>query len=125
MKTTTGQGHLFPDTPRRDDDFAINARCRVRTCGGYRVVSVSGIVLAHYAVGDRMGEAYATQTRFPGTSLQLRFEVKPAPKRSSAFPGPRMAQPRQKGGKPDIRAGGRSGGLDSDGPVQKRRMKRK
>jgi hypothetical protein len=58
------------------------------------------------ALASLCGDLNATQTRFPGTSLQLRFEVKPAPKRSPAFPGPRMAQPRRKGGKPDISDGG-------------------
>ncbi|MBK8979584.1 MAG: helix-turn-helix domain-containing protein [Planctomycetes bacterium] len=38
---------------------AINDRCRIETRDGHRVVSVSGLTLAHYAVGDRMAEAYA------------------------------------------------------------------
>jgi prepilin-type processing-associated H-X9-DG protein len=60
MNRTSRQGQLFPDGPRREDDtLFVNERCRLRTCGGYRVVSVSGLVLAHYAVGDRLGEAYA------------------------------------------------------------------
>lgn len=37
----------------------INARCRVQEREGYRVVSVSGLPLAHFAAGDRAGEAYA------------------------------------------------------------------
>ena len=37
----------------------INARCRLETRDGYRVVSVCGVVLAHYPVGDRMSEALA------------------------------------------------------------------
>ena len=37
----------------------INERCLVRTQDGYCVVLVSGIVLAQYAVTDRMTEAYA------------------------------------------------------------------
>ncbi|MDO8543797.1 MAG: hypothetical protein Q7S40_25425 [Opitutaceae bacterium] len=31
----------------------------LRTAGGRRMVIVSGIVLAHYAVGDRIAEAHA------------------------------------------------------------------
>ena len=38
---------------------AINGRCRIETRGGYRVVSVSGLSLAHYTAGDRMSEAHA------------------------------------------------------------------
>jgi transposase len=37
----------------------INDRCLVRTQDGHRVVIVSGVVLAHYALGDRMAEAHA------------------------------------------------------------------
>lgn len=37
----------------------INARCRIQEREGYRVVSVSGLALAHFAAGDRAGEAYA------------------------------------------------------------------
>src|SRR5438034_6295734 len=37
----------------------INERCLVRTQDGYRVVSVSGVVLAQYAVSDHMAEAHA------------------------------------------------------------------
>ena len=37
----------------------INERCRMQTVGGYRVVTGCGVPVAHYAVGDRMGEAHA------------------------------------------------------------------
>jgi len=37
----------------------INSRCRIQEHEGYRVVSVSGLPLAHFAAGDRAGEAYA------------------------------------------------------------------
>jgi len=37
----------------------INDRCLFRTQDGHRVVIVSGIILAHYAVNDRMAEAHA------------------------------------------------------------------
>ena len=38
---------------------AINQRCLMRTQGGHRVVVVSGVVVSHYTVGDRMAEALA------------------------------------------------------------------
>ncbi len=37
----------------------INGRCLLQTRDKHRVISVSGIVLAQYAVGDRMSEAHA------------------------------------------------------------------
>ena len=37
----------------------INDRCLFRTQDGHRVVIVSGITLAQYAVSDRMAEAHA------------------------------------------------------------------
>lgn len=37
----------------------INSRCRIQERGGYRVVSVCGLPLAHFATGDRVGAAYA------------------------------------------------------------------
>jgi predicted RecB family nuclease len=40
----------------------INDRCKVRTHDGRRAVVVSGIVLAEYSLGDRVGEAYAMVT---------------------------------------------------------------
>jgi DNA-binding CsgD family transcriptional regulator len=43
----------------------------------------------------------ATHTRFPGSTLHLRFEVKPPPPSSPAFPGPRPTQP-QPPPEPDI-----------------------
>ncbi len=62
MAPTMQQGDLF----ERDEidsgkavAIAINDRCRVQTSNGYRVVTVCGLTLAHYAVEDRMGEAHA------------------------------------------------------------------
>lgn len=50
---------LFPQ-PKHPADLAhINQRCLLQTHNDLRVVSVSGIVLAQYAVGDRMSEAHA------------------------------------------------------------------
>jgi DNA-binding CsgD family transcriptional regulator len=50
---------LFPDTHNPEGLLLINERCLVRTQEGHRVVIVSGVVLAQYAVGDCMAEAYA------------------------------------------------------------------
>ncbi len=62
MASSAGQRALFPaedGSGLPEGIVAINGRCRIETRGGYRVVSVSGLSLAHYAVGDRMGEAHA------------------------------------------------------------------
>jgi len=50
---------LFPEARNPPDSWVINERCLVRTQDGHRVVIVSGVVLAHYALGDRMAEAHA------------------------------------------------------------------
>lgn len=62
MASSTGQGGLFPAeevTGRADGTVVINGRCTIQTRSGYRVVAVSGLALAHYPAGDRMGEAHA------------------------------------------------------------------
>ena len=53
------QGELFPTIGAPDGVRVVNERCVVRTQEGHRVVVVAGIVLAQYAVGDRMSEAHA------------------------------------------------------------------
>ena len=50
---------LFPEVRNPEGTQIINERCTIRTQDGHRVVLVSGIVLARYAVTDRMAEAYA------------------------------------------------------------------
>ena len=50
---------LFPDFHNPEDLRGINDRCLLRTQDGHRVVIVSGIILAQYAVTDRMAEAHA------------------------------------------------------------------
>ncbi len=55
----TSNDDLFPDVRNPQGTRVINNRCLLRTQDGYRVVIVSGIVLAHYAVTDRMAEAHA------------------------------------------------------------------
>jgi transposase len=58
------QGDLFPalvPSPP-SDTVAINARCTLRTKDGHRAVLVTGIPIAHFALGDCMAEAYAMVT---------------------------------------------------------------
>ena len=50
---------LFPDFHNPDGLWVVNDRCLVRTQHGHRVVIVSGIILAQYALTDSMAEAYA------------------------------------------------------------------
>jgi transposase len=50
---------LFPEARNPEGTQVINGRCFVLTQDGHRVVLVSGIPLAQYAVGDRMSEANA------------------------------------------------------------------
>jgi transposase len=56
---TLVDGDLFSEARNPQDTWVINERCLVRTQEGHRVVIVSGVVLAHYALGDRMAEAHA------------------------------------------------------------------
>ena len=50
---------LFPTARNPPETQPINHRCLMRTQDGHRVVIVAGVVLAHYAIGDRMAEAHA------------------------------------------------------------------
>jgi hypothetical protein len=50
---------LFPDFHNPEGLRVINDRCLVRTQEGHRVVIVSGIVLAQYALTDAIAEAHA------------------------------------------------------------------
>src|SRR3990167_9819902 len=54
-----GQREMFPSPSAAEGLVVINQRCQFRTQDGYRVVMASGLILAQYAVGDRMSEAYA------------------------------------------------------------------
>jgi hypothetical protein len=47
---------LFPDAQNPEGTQVINERCLLRTQGGHRVVLVSGMSLAQYAVGDGMSD---------------------------------------------------------------------
>jgi len=59
MADATRQAGLFAEDEARDGTLIVNARCLVRTQDAHRLVLVSGVTLTHYAVGDRMAEAYA------------------------------------------------------------------
>jgi transposase len=50
---------LFPDLRNPEGTQIINERCLIRTQDQHRVVLVSGIVLAQYALSDPIAEAYA------------------------------------------------------------------
>ena len=50
---------LFPEVHNPEGTQIVNERCMIKAQEGRRVVLVSGIVLASYAVTDRMAEAYA------------------------------------------------------------------
>jgi len=50
---------LFPDVRNPEGTRIVNERCTIRTQDEHRLVLVAGIVLAQYAVTDRMAEAYA------------------------------------------------------------------
>ncbi len=54
-----GQGNLFPEPVGATIGTTINDRCLIRTQHQFRIVIVSGIVLAQYAVDDRIAESYA------------------------------------------------------------------
>lgn len=52
----------FQDTSPPTCTVAINTRCAFRTKEGQRIVLVLDVPIAHFAVGDRMAEAYAMVT---------------------------------------------------------------
>jgi transposase len=53
------QRNLFPEPADATTGTMINDRCLIRTEQDFRIVIVSGIVLAQYAVDDQMAESYA------------------------------------------------------------------
>jgi transposase len=53
------QRNLFSKPAVATTSTVINDRCIIHSEGDYRIVIVSGIVLAHYAVNDQMAESYA------------------------------------------------------------------
>ena len=59
MSDPEGQAELFTIPSGPESSEVINDRCLLRTQDGRRMVIIFGIVLAHYAVGDRIAEAHA------------------------------------------------------------------
>jgi len=59
MAASERTGDLFPNAGSPTGTVIMNEHCLVRTLDDHRVVIVAGVVLAHYAVGDRMAEAHA------------------------------------------------------------------
>ena len=59
MAKPTSDPELFPQADSPPGLSNINGRCLLQTRDDRRVVTVSGIVLAQYAVNDRMSEAHA------------------------------------------------------------------
>lgn len=58
MADPASQGELFLASTDAGV-VAINARCQLRTADGHRLVTVAGVPIASYAVGDGMAEAHA------------------------------------------------------------------
>ena len=58
MATPTDR-YFFPEARNPAGTLVINERCLVRTQDGHRVVIVSGVMLAHYGLSDRMAAAHA------------------------------------------------------------------
>ena len=60
MEPEPGQAELFPGSQIPETaSVAINSRCWLRRVGRQQVVSVCGLPWSHFAVGDRLAEAYA------------------------------------------------------------------
>jgi prepilin-type processing-associated H-X9-DG protein len=59
MAISEATGELFPAGQAPAGVVFINTRCVLRTQDELRLVTVGGVVLAHYVVGDRMAEALA------------------------------------------------------------------
>jgi len=59
MRQAPKQGDFFPEVGAPEGTTFVNARCLMRTQDGHRVVIVAGVVIAQYALGDRMAEAHA------------------------------------------------------------------
>ncbi len=64
MPGPSQQGDLFDpqQASAPAGTLVVNARCMLRTQAGFRVVLVGGTPIAHFALGDRMAEAYAMVT---------------------------------------------------------------
>jgi len=59
MSATQSNFPFVESSDGNESTVLINARCRLRKSDGYCVVTERNVVVAHYAEGDRMAEAYA------------------------------------------------------------------
>lgn len=59
MSAPRSQGLLFPPNARSSAGIVVNDRVLIRTQDEIRVITVDGMPLHHYAISDRMAEAYA------------------------------------------------------------------
>ncbi|MBI3269598.1 MAG: hypothetical protein HYZ53_11300 [Planctomycetes bacterium] len=59
MPAPAAQGELFATAPVQPGTVVVNDRVVVLTSLGRRAVCVAGVVVHHYAVDDRLAEAYA------------------------------------------------------------------
>ncbi len=59
MPPTQSNFPFLESSAGNESTALINARCRLRKSDGYYVVTERNVVVAHYAEGDRMAEAYA------------------------------------------------------------------
>ncbi len=59
MSATKAQGELFPLLRNPEGTHLFNERCVLRVQDGYSVLSVCGVVLAHFPVGDALAQAHA------------------------------------------------------------------
>jgi transposase len=55
----TRSDDFFPEARNPEGTRAINERCMLRIQDEHCVVTVAGVILAHYKVGDSMAEAFA------------------------------------------------------------------
>ena len=81
MSTTQGSFPFVESSDGNESTVLINARCRLRKSAGYCVVTERNVVVAHYAEGDRMAEAYAVVSAYSGHRDHL-FQRKPIAHRS-------------------------------------------
>jgi hypothetical protein len=83
---------------------AVAASGDLAIAGDTLTVSLDPLSAPHRtkALAAICGELTATRTRFPGSALLLRFQVKTPPTTCPAFPGPRSAPAASPAAKPDI-----------------------
>jgi hypothetical protein len=98
-----------PHYRRADDEARTLVQSAIAASGDLEIVDDTLVVRLNplsaphrtAALAAICADLSATRTRFPGSSLRLRFEVKPPPPQSPAFPGP-CQRPTPPAPKPDI-----------------------